>query len=182
MKFDPKPFYRLRFENKREIQAGGVLWRILLIAEPRVGRVELDLHRYGVHHWVPEVIACRYEEFIHTHQYTKNHRAISGHLLRIARRRLRAYALGEIDKQGPRRLQPTMVAEVRRADFEREMFRRFLWLKDQGWQQPGAEGDPTMAALFWRTPDGQYGVQQFEAAWVGFNMGYVQRENEENDF
>jgi len=39
-----------------------------------------------------------------------------------------------------------------------------------------------MAALFWRDPSGAYGVHQFEAAWVGFNMGYVQRESEENDF
>jgi len=125
MKFDPKPFYCLHPHNKREVQAGGTLWTMTLVAEPRVARVRVDLHRYGVHDWVPLALYAKESLFIPTQGYTE-YRPQHVQLLRGLRQGMRCRLLALIEHHGPKRLQPTQVAEARRADFEREMFRRFL--------------------------------------------------------
>lgn len=176
MKFDPKPFYRLRPHNKRHVQAGGALWTMSLLAEPRVNTVRLDLHRYGTIDWAPVALQAREELFIPTSGYTVL-RPQHAQLLRGMREGMKRRLLALIEHHAPKRLRPNPTDEARRAEFETAMYRRYLWLKDNGWSAP-QEGDPTMEALFWRTTDGQYGVQQFEAAWIAWNMACDQREND----
>lgn len=58
-----------------------------------------------------------------------------------------------------------------RALFEQLCFDYYLGLKAGGWSNSD-EGDPTPAALFWRseTQPEMYGVHQIQAAWWGFQM------------
>ena len=56
-----------------------------------------------------------------------------------------------------------------RQAFEARIFAYYQNLKVNGWSHPD-EGDNTPEALFWRQPNGQYGVHQIEAAWQGWQL------------
>lgn len=55
-----------------------------------------------------------------------------------------------------------------RALFEEACYQHYLERKQAGALDPNAEGDGTREALFWRQPDGSYGVLMFNAAWWGW--------------
>ena len=65
----------------------------------------------------------------------------------------------------------TPMTTPNRALFERLCFEYYQRLKAANWSAP-EEGDPTPAALFWRseTDDRMYGVAQIQAAWQGFQL------------
>ena len=57
-----------------------------------------------------------------------------------------------------------------RPQFEDALWSHYQALKARGWSAP-EEGDPTNPeSLFWREPNGQYGVRSVEAAWRGWQM------------
>lgn len=61
--------------------------------------------------------------------------------------------------------------EIRKA-FEDRAFQ--LYLEQRAMRElPGDVDDehPTREQLFWRMPDGTYGVRQFVAAWIAFQWG-----------
>lgn len=53
--------------------------------------------------------------------------------------------------------------------FQDSMWVYYQNLKSHGWNHPD-EGDNTKEALFWKQPNGKYGVNQIEAAWNGWKM------------
>ena len=57
-------------------------------------------------------------------------------------------------------------AALRRA-FEAATWEYYRELTALGWSAP-EEGDFTPEALFWRTDTGRYGVNQIQAAWMGW--------------
>lgn len=59
------------------------------------------------------------------------------------------------------------MSEDTRKRFETACFAYYQRLKAAGWSHPD-EGDATPESLFWRKPNGMYGVEQIEAAWQGF--------------
>lgn len=65
--------------------------------------------------------------------------------------------------------------EAERTEFEYAAYAHFLERRAQGAldQQLAADagGDQTPEALFWRQPDGSYGVKMFQAAWWGWKAG-----------
>ena len=63
----------------------------------------------------------------------------------------------------------TLTEDESRVIFERETFAYYRRIKALGWWHPD-EGDNTPEALFWRRPDGKYGVNQIEAAFRGWEM------------
>lgn len=67
---------------------------------------------------------------------------------------------------------PYAPREDLRPKFEDWMWKRYLWLKAQGWAAAGEVG-PVREALFWREESGKYGVISIAAAWEGFIAGYI---------
>jgi hypothetical protein len=55
-----------------------------------------------------------------------------------------------------------------RALFEKAMFEHYLRQRALGVLDPNDEGDGTPEALFWKQPNGDYGVLMFNAAWYGW--------------
>ena len=66
------------------------------------------------------------------------------------------------------------VLDSRRA-FEEAMWEYYRELKALGWSAP-EEGDFTPEALFWRTDTGRYGVNQVQAAWMGWLLSVKNQE------
>ena len=66
------------------------------------------------------------------------------------------------------------VLDARRA-FEAAMWEYYRELKALGWSAP-EEGDFTPEALFWRTDTGRYGVNQIQAAWMGWLLAVKNQE------
>ena len=64
--------------------------------------------------------------------------------------------------------------DARRA-FEAAMWEYYRELKALGWSAP-EEGDFTPEALFWRTDTGRYGVNQIQAAWMGWLLAVKNQE------
>lgn len=58
-----------------------------------------------------------------------------------------------------------------RQEFEDKAYGHYLQRKAAGELDPTAEGDGSREALFWKQPDGSYGVLMFNAAWQGFKWG-----------
>jgi NMD protein affecting ribosome stability and mRNA decay len=58
--------------------------------------------------------------------------------------------------------------EDERAQFEVYCFRYYTTLKQRGWSDPNEGSESTPESIFWRTPIGQYGIRQVEAAWNGW--------------
>lgn len=58
-----------------------------------------------------------------------------------------------------------------RQEFEGKAYAHYLKRKAAGELDPNAEGDGSREALFWKQPDGSYGVLLFNAAWQGFKWG-----------
>jgi len=58
-----------------------------------------------------------------------------------------------------------------RVEFEDKAYDHYLKRKAAGELDPNAEGDGSREALFWKQPDGSYGVLMFNAAWQGFKWG-----------
>lgn len=58
-----------------------------------------------------------------------------------------------------------------RQEFENHAYAHYLQRKAAGKVDPTAEGDGGREALFWKQPDGSYGVLAFNAAWQGFKWG-----------
>lgn len=58
-----------------------------------------------------------------------------------------------------------------RVAFENHAYAHHLQRKAAGKVDPTAEGDGSREALFWKQPDGSYGVLMFNAAWQGFKWG-----------
>jgi hypothetical protein len=58
--------------------------------------------------------------------------------------------------------------ESEREVFEDEVFEYYSQIKAAGWHNPD-EGDLSRESLFWRQPNGQYGVTNLNAAWWAWN-------------
>jgi len=58
-----------------------------------------------------------------------------------------------------------------RQEFEDAAYAHYLKRKEAGELDPSAEGDGSRESMFWKTPDGSYGVLMFNAAWQGFRWG-----------
>lgn len=64
----------------------------------------------------------------------------------------------------------TIDISIERGLFEVKIWEHYQRLKAVGWSHPD-EGDSTdPASMFWKTPEGKYGVTQIEAAWNGWLM------------
>lgn len=58
--------------------------------------------------------------------------------------------------------------ETEREAFEVAMFTHYLKQKAAGRISTDGDGDGTRNALFWKQPNGEYGVLMFNAAWYGW--------------
>ncbi len=54
--------------------------------------------------------------------------------------------------------------------FENEVWAYYQLLKAKGWSSPEEGDTSSREALFWRQPNGKYGVAQIEAAWWGWKL------------
>lgn len=60
-----------------------------------------------------------------------------------------------------------------RTDFERRCLEHFKAKRAAGVDVIDDNGSPvTSEALFWRAPDGSYGVAAFNVAWIAYQWGY----------
>lgn len=58
--------------------------------------------------------------------------------------------------------------DAERKLFEGAMFAHYLKQKAAGRISTDGDGDGTREALFWKQPNGEYGVLMFNAAWYGW--------------
>lgn len=58
--------------------------------------------------------------------------------------------------------------EIERAEFEKACYTQYVCKKAAGALDLSQDGDGSQEALFWRQPDGDYGVLMFNAAWWGW--------------
>lgn len=60
-----------------------------------------------------------------------------------------------------------------RQDFERRCLAHFQAKREAGVKIIDDNGSPaTSEALFWKNPDGSYGVAAFNVAWIAYRWGF----------
>lgn len=64
---------------------------------------------------------------------------------------------------------------LKRDKFEQQLFILYEQQAAAGKLDPALTGDGTPEALFWKLPNGAYGVAQFNSAWWGWQAGRLAR-------